>query len=218
MIQLLPALTLLDEAGISPEIPILVSDAVARMPFFKSVMETGAFRHRHWIVADERYIRCEQVLVPRTEWPTRKMLDQVLDWLEIPQPEPSASSRIFIDRSTRTFSNTEQINSILLDFGFEFIRPEQLSFEEQIQHVARAGVVAGVSGAGLANVIYRRDCPTVLLEITPTGNPEVYYSRLARTCGYSYGLLVDGEFEHGDRYDNFHLDPELLTDFLETHL
>ena len=85
--------------------------------------------------------------------------------------------KLFIKRASkvrRHIINEEDVLQTFLSFGFEIVDFEQLSFEEQILLAGKASVLAGVHGAGLANMIFM---PThsVVFELTTRINGEHYY-------------------------------------------
>jgi capsular polysaccharide biosynthesis protein len=70
-----------------------------------------------------------------------------------------ASRRLFINRKPgaaagRTLRNSEAAEAFFRQRDFDIVYPETLSIAEQAQCFASAGVVAGVHGAGLANIVY----------------------------------------------------------------
>lgn len=83
-----------------------------------------------------------------------------------PRPRPR---RVFIvrDDAKRAFVNQLEILTRLSELDFEPVAPERLSVEEQRELFSQAEIVIGVSGAGLANVIFCRS-GTSVVEIQPS--------------------------------------------------
>ncbi|MER8584838.1 glycosyltransferase 61 family protein [Mesorhizobium sp. M1338] len=77
--------------------------------------------------------------------------------------------RIFIVRDDvkRTFVNQSEIAEKLSELDFAPVAPERLSVEQQRELFSQAEIVVGVSGAGLANIIFCRP-ETRVVEIQPS--------------------------------------------------
>ena len=127
-------------------------------------------------------------------------------------PATRGSRRIYVCRSgalTRRLTNEAEIGALLADHGFERVRLEELSFEEQVRLFHGAECVAGVHGAGFANVLFANRCR--VLEFFPAGGFKPLYFGLAASLGHSY------EFVHGGRPSplmDFRLDPAALRERL----
>ena len=69
--------------------------------------------------------------------------------------------KIFIDRpeaisASRDIKNKEEVYKFFKDKKFEFIQPESFSFRDQIQIFFSAKKIAGLHGAGFANICFCR--------------------------------------------------------------
>ncbi len=116
-------------------------------------------------------------------------------------PEPSGDRRIFISRAgagSRRLVNEAELEAMLKPLGFETVQLETLTFEQQVRLFHGAAIVAGVHGAGFANLIFAGR--TRVLELFPRGNFKPMYFFLS-TC-----LRQDYRFLHGGS-------PSLATDF-----
>ncbi|TPI44870.1 DUF563 domain-containing protein [Mesorhizobium sp. B2-9-1] len=84
-------------------------------------------------------------------------------------PSRPTPKRVFIVRNDvkRAFVNQSEILERLSELDFEPVAPERLSVEEQRELFSQAEIVIGVSGAGLANVIFCRP-GTSVVEIQPS--------------------------------------------------
>ncbi len=82
----------------------------------------------------------------------------------------SRSSKIFVsrrfDRVKRLLVNRDAVEQIFARHGFEIVRPEELDVVEQIAKFSAARVVAGETGAGMANIVFC-DPGARILEIQP---------------------------------------------------
>lgn len=83
-------------------------------------------------------------------------------------PAQAPSRRIFFSRgdmrSERNLRNLDEIEALMQQLGFEIIRPEGLSFREQVALMAQASFVVAETGAALANIGFC-DPGTKVLEI-----------------------------------------------------
>ena len=73
--------------------------------------------------------------------------------------------RLYISRGAsgkRKIINEEEIAPILNKFGFETVRTEELSFEQQVRICSRARYVVSNHGAGLTNTLFMREGGSVL--------------------------------------------------------
>lgn len=78
-----------------------------------------------------------------------------------------SSSLIYIDRrnaKNRRIENESQIIAMMIELGFQIIKPEDLSVNEQVSIFSEAKVVVSASGAALTNSIFMSD-KSVLVEL-----------------------------------------------------
>jgi capsular polysaccharide biosynthesis protein len=71
------------------------------------------------------------------------------------------------DDAKRAFVNQSEVAERLLELDFEPVAPERLSVEQQRELFSQAEIVIGVSGAGLANLVFCRP-GTRVVEIQPS--------------------------------------------------
>jgi hypothetical protein len=97
---------------------------------------------------------------PRVEWGDGLRLDVPAlrrlrrRWLDAAD-NPTGERNIFLRRGPgrRGISNEEKLVAIARARGFDIVSPEQLSFAEQLELYASARVLAGASGAVMANYL-----------------------------------------------------------------
>lgn len=73
--------------------------------------------------------------------------------------------KIYISRAPagrRRIVNEDEVTSILLRFGFEILRAEELSFEQQVRICSRARYIVSNHGAGLTNMLFMKEGGSVL--------------------------------------------------------
>ena len=111
--------------------------------------------------------------------------------------------RIYVSRARtawRRILNEPEVIETLAKFGFEAVRPEELSFEEQVKLFHSAEAVVGARGAGLTNMIFSKDLR--ILELTGT-RPfvGVAYFSLARAMAHQYHYVFSTPVGHDFRVD-----------------
>ena len=216
LIHLMSSLMLLEESGVSPEIPIVVSSKLGRMPFFQEMITRGSLKQRRWIVQGKEYIHAQEVIFGMTEWPSQSLLASFLDRIDVPQVQSAGRKRLFILRRSRQLRSMEVLAPILDASGFECIRPEEYTFAQQIALFSDAEIVCGVLGAALTNVIFRRGLKTLILEIQASNERDMFFYDLAKTCRYSHRHLVGSRYETADRCSNFSVEPEQFREFIQS--
>jgi capsular polysaccharide biosynthesis protein len=92
----------------------------------------------------------------------------------------------------------------------EIVDTEGMSIFEQMKLFAQAGVVVGIHGAGLTNLLFRGGRPTQLLEIFPPHDADPSFYLLAKDLGYDWHHVVGQNPSSKERHANFELDPARL--------
>jgi len=86
--------------------------------------------------------------------------------------------RVFVSRqgqSQRSITNFDEVMRALREFGFEAVRPEEFSVEDQIRLFHQAEILVGASGSGMANTVFAEDA--TLIEIMPQeANISVWFA------------------------------------------
>jgi hypothetical protein len=121
--------------------------------------------------------------------------------------------RIYVSRSQashRQIENESEVQNALSQSGYEVHHPETRSPLEQAKLFRGAEQVAGVHGAGLANILYASDAH--LLEFFPT-QPLYHYRWLSESCGHAYQNITP-ENPQTDKHGNFALPVKQLKPLL----
>lgn len=105
--------------------------------------------------------------------------------------EGRGARKLFVNRSaahSRHITNNDDVKAILLEYGFEEVFPENLSFSQQVSTFREASHVVGVMGAAMASALF---CPpnAQILYLAPNGWSEPFYWDLAAMRGHSYNAL-----------------------------
>jgi hypothetical protein len=74
--------------------------------------------------------------------------------------------KIYLERADgvgRIPSNQSELRDAVLSYGFEIVKPQELTFSEQRKIFNEAKIVIGVSGAAFSNIIFMREKTTAIL-------------------------------------------------------
>jgi capsular polysaccharide biosynthesis protein len=108
----------------------------------------------------------------------------------IGEAEPPRWRRLYISRKharMRRCMNETELRNTLARNGFEAVMLETLPFQQQVELFAEAESVAGLHGAGFANLLYTRE-PNVL-EIFPRERMKPTFYFMAKGVGGAYGCV-----------------------------
>lgn len=105
--------------------------------------------------------------------------------------------KIFISRiksaNTRLY-NEESVSKLFESYGYEIIDPRDYSFREQLEIFSQAKVIAGVSGAGLTNIIFANRNTKVIC-ILPSEIKVSCYSTIAGILNQPY-YFIDADLDN----------------------
>lgn len=131
---------------------------------------------------------------------------------DIVPSEPSvAGRRLYISRrdaAIRRIANEDEIEGILMKYGFETIILSGRSIVEQANIFRHADAIISHHGAGLTNLAFCKPS-TVAIEVFQRGHFTSCFARIAQLGGLSYGFAV-GEPVGGDTW----LDPNQLEELI----
>lgn len=162
--------------------------------------------HREWIemlsipeekiipASPERHIHAEEVILPSymglPGLPSQKGLDFVQSFM--PDKPKNNGRRIYISRSgarRRRILNEPEILPLLKQYGFETVRPGEMTVREQMETFASAAVVVAPHGAELTNITF---CPknVKLIELFSPYYLNSCFMELAAQCRLRHTALV----------------------------
>ena len=108
-------------------------------------------------------------------------------------PDPNGrSGRVFVSRRQakgRTLLEEGELEPLLRDRGFELVAMERLSFDGQVELMARTKVLLAPHGAGLANMLF---CPPGALncEIADPAYPNPNFYAMSAALGHHYHYIA----------------------------
>lgn len=168
-------------------------------------MDNRSRFHREWIdmlgipeekiiaASPKRHIQATKLLVPSfagiAGLPSPEGLNFVRSFMP---PTEGGRKRIYISRSgarRRRILNEPDILPLLKQYGFETIRPAEMTVKEQMQTFASADVVVSPHGAELTNLAFCRP-GTKVIEILSPYYLNPCFKKIAALSGLQYTALV----------------------------
>ncbi|WP_347156610.1 glycosyltransferase family 61 protein [Pontibacter chitinilyticus] len=113
----------------------------------------------------------------------------------------TSGRRLYISRanaSKRRVQNESELLPVLEQYGFEVVRAEELSYQQQVQLFYNAEAVVAPHGAGLTNLLFAAQCQ--VLELHPASQIKTHYFLLCKGLGFGYSAVIGSP---GDAQENF---------------
>lgn len=191
------------------QIPFLISKALAEKPFFKSaLLQSSYLAQCTWIIRDEKYIEAGKAYFIQTMPNDNEQFFDVRNMLEVKESNKEKQRKIFLTRNKsriRFVNNKDEIEEIARQYGFEIVDADNLSLQQQIELFGETRYLVGIHGAGLTNVLFRRNAPLHLLELLPKDYLQPHYFWISKGMGHSYSCLVGSR----SLYDtSFYVEPK----------
>ena len=215
-------LRLIEECGLEPNIPIVIAKSLYNKPFFQATLKRSNLSDRQLILQEDQFIQSDKIFYCQTSRHHKKTIEYILNFLNISDSKPKADRKIFLTRDCRVgrnIINIDAIKEVCQKFKFEFIDPGQMSLDEQIQLFSESRYVIGTHGAGLINIIFRKNAMLSLLEIFPpmsnhpyksSSPPPLHYFYYSHVLGFSYDLIFGKADIPGPWTNSFELDVDLF--------
>lgn len=130
--------------------------------------------------------------------------------------------RLYVGRGAdkrRKIVNEPELVSLLGAYGFDSVRLEDFSFAEQVAMFSQVGVLAGIHGAGLANMLFMNKGGLVLEFVNERYKDGCFFN-LASAC--NHGTLVlpcrmaGTTNDSGPKYYDMEVDLDKLSRYLES--
>jgi len=158
--------------GIDPQSVRIVSD---RVVFLKDVVVS--FRHN----AVSTYAASPQI---------RDAFDAILRSVRTRSPG-EGSKLVFVSRGSslsREMRNRAQLAEALAKRGFTIVRPERLTFDDQVATFAGADIIVSEFGAAMANVVFAKP-GTKVVEIIPDDQTDPWSAHLCAALDLEHVTL-----------------------------
>ena len=201
------------------QVTLLLPWEFERFDFVKSSLAVFGVNNVEFIRRNE-VVECRSLLMPTHTAPSGHFRDEVIQGVRTMLLASLAGSddggeRIYISRrvaSRRRIVNEDEITRVLKKSGFEIVRAEELSFEEQVKLFSRARYLVSNHGAGLTNMLFMRDGGSVLelRHVTDYINNCYFVLASALNLKYHYQLCEPQTEGAGPHTADLIVDPEKL--------
>ena len=216
--DVLGKLHLLDKAGVSPDIPLVLGKYALELPFVQQIISRGELGRRRWIIQEDTFVRADTVYYCRTKETKRDRFGMILQLADVPTPNPNSQQRLFLTRSPkakRQIENSEEALAVMREYGFESVDTDGMSIAQQMELFANVRYLIMVHGAGFTNMLYRQNAPLSILEL----HADNYLTRdprdLAETFGHSYDELGGPAIGANPQHANYRIEPAELARRIE---
>lgn len=204
-------LKILDDYGVNQSVPLVISPQLARQPFFQRMRKQGDLAKRNWLIQDNFYIHADEVIFAQPDVGNRTHLDHFLTCANAPAADTTYHRQIFLTRdpsSGRNIVNMHELIPILEEFDFEIIDTAQMTVEEQMVTFSQTDYLIAIHGAGLTNMLFRRDGSMRILEIFPPYAMPFCFYELAEMYDFEYSHITGHNPLGTNRHSAFYVDPE----------
>ncbi len=177
------------------KIPFLISKNLAEKSFFKqAVSQSPELASLQWIVRDRHYYKAKKAWFIQTMPSSNEQFFNLQHLLHVPDASILQNSRkVFLTRSRsriRFLKNGAALKAIAHKYGFEVIDTDGLSMKEQIKIFSETRWLIGIHGAGLTNVLYRKNAAMKVLELLPADYLQPHYFWLSKGMGHEYDCIL----------------------------
>lgn len=182
-----------------------------------------------WVEWNGKPARASRVTIPKLNYihsnsqdfqPSDRnwVVDRIKSNIDLPDGGVKRRN-LFVSRQgigRRTIENFDEVADIVQEFDYEIIRPEELSFKQQVKKFHRARIIAGPFGAGLINMIFMKDGGVI--DMFPQNSVDTIYYAIANEQQLAYDYIKGeprvSEVENS-RNEDILINPGTLNDVLE---
>ncbi|EKQ50167.1 MULTISPECIES: glycosyltransferase 61 family protein [unclassified Clostridium] len=234
-VELLSKLCLINEIEEYNNVPILVDERCILTQSFKDELEMLNTHGRKIISLKEghcynvkKLIYVSELIIQPINLRTDALLryeDYIMTDLAVNllhdklSINSNISRKLFISRKNcwnHRLVNDQKIQQIFIEYGYELICPEEMSFKDQLKTFSEAEFIAGASGAGFTNILFANKNAKIIC-IAPKEVQLSCYSNIAGVLGQECYYL-DAKFHYNPYliyYQRpFELDENYLRKFL----
>jgi hypothetical protein len=216
--DVIPKIPYLEQHGYDvTSIPIIVAERAFNKPFFQDLLAASPFfRSLNWVVQRDQYIYCDHIIFVKPPALDQVLYDTIADVFINDQPAIE-HNKIFITRDKkrlRYIDNMEEVETVLAKHEFKVVDADRLTLPEQAVLFRNTRYLAAIHGAGLTNMVFRKDYIMSMLEIFPP-QPVIpyHYAILAHKYDYKYQAM-QGQPGKSKYSGGFVVDPQKLDHML----
>ncbi len=207
-LDVLGKLALLKDNNLLSGIPIILGKYVLELPFFSEIIHTGHMKDLNWIIQDNSYIYAERVIYLKTNQSYKKRIDLITDLMDVPDCPTTCHNRTFLTRlgnSSRKITNETEVEKYLTKHGFDIVDTQGMSIRQQIDIFSKTGMLIGIHGAGMTNIIFRRNNSMKVLELHPASLRNKDHEKIGKEFGYSWDTLAGKPVSKDIKKTDFHV-------------
>ncbi|MCZ8353210.1 MAG: glycosyltransferase family 61 protein [Cyclobacteriaceae bacterium] len=180
------------------EYQLLIAEKVWNKNFFQFwLTHIGHKKNFIWLVqkSDEYIISKESIFCKPITHHLKVLENLFQPYSEIPIQSKSYPEKIYLKRNPkrlRFVENADEIESLVMQYGFEVIDTDELCVADQIGLFKEVKKVIGIHGAGLTNLFFSINC-TDLIELFPppdAGYLPFHYIMVASFKNIRYDALI----------------------------
>lgn len=190
--DVLGRLGLLREYGIPTSTPIIVGRYAKELPFVQQMLSTGRLAERQWVIQDRFYVRAKTVHYCNTSQGFLDRSRYFLEEMRMPA-DPVGSDRVFLNRvgtGAREIVNIDAVRRVLDRYNFVEVDTAKIPFAEQVAVFQSTKHLVAVHGAGMTNIIYRRNSPLSILELYASNYNSFDFRTIAGQMDFSWTGLA----------------------------
>ena len=132
----------------------------------------------------------------------------------------SGKKRLYVTRDAaryRRLLNEKQIQARMLERGFEIIRPETLSFAEQLALFSEAEIIVGPTGAGMSNMLFAPPSSKIVVLAGATHNANYFiFGQVAQWLNQSLIYMTGKATNPKKIHSDYRIDMEQLDKLLDS--
>ncbi|MEC5388203.1 glycosyltransferase 61 family protein [Uliginosibacterium sp. H3] len=178
--------------------------------------------HKRQYRPDERATATDGALHPEAVHYLRERILPKINTSKTPKRRIWISRGKQLRKGQRRMLNEAELEALFVEKGFESIKPETMSFVEQVELFSEASMIAGPGGAAFMNMVFAP--PGAKLLLLTKDHPQInfhYFTNIARMIGqemaYVCGETVKNEGVQGFETD-FFIDLDLVRDAMRQFL
>lgn len=213
--DMLGIVILIDKYQFPKDIPLVVPKKLADQFFFQQVIAySPELQNRNWVIQDNDYILADNVFFCQKMPNQKDQFTGLLELLSIPDADKTKNRKVYVSRSPariRFIKNNKEIEGIALQNGFEIIDCDGLNFSEQVSIFSECSHLIGIHGAGLTNIVWRKNAPMCLLELFPENYVHPGYFWLAKSFDKEYMALTGSKILPDT---SFYVEPKMFEEKL----
>ncbi len=182
------------EEMIKKGMPFIISKNLSEKSYFRqAIARSKTLSTIQWITRDEEYFHLKKAWFLQPMPNSNEQFFKVRELLEVPDGDVESKLKIFLTRSSRRIrflKNAEVIEGIARKHGFDIVDTDGLSLDDQVELFSKTRYLAGIHGAGLTNLFFRKNAPLTLLELLPGDYIQPHYFWLCKGMGHDYDCIA----------------------------